>query len=127
MGDVYMLNGKILSGLPNHAKNIIFDNTDTTLSSTNTENAIKEVNSNLTKYNQGARVSLVGTTSVNPYIAPSDGYICVINSGSNTGFVAIDEEISIGGAIGRYGTFVRKNSHSYVNGTCDAAFYVRLV
>lgn len=47
MGDVYMLNGKILSGLPNHAKDIEFDNTGTTLSSTNTEDAIKEVNSNL--------------------------------------------------------------------------------
>lgn len=47
MGDVYMVNGKILSGLPNHAKDIEFDNTGTTLSSTNTEDAIKEVNSNL--------------------------------------------------------------------------------
>lgn len=48
MGDVYMVNGKILSGLPNHAKDIIFDNTGSPLSSTNTEDAIKEVNSNLT-------------------------------------------------------------------------------
>ena len=47
MGDVYMVNGKILSGLPNHAKDIEFDNTGTTLSSTNAEDAIKEVNSNL--------------------------------------------------------------------------------
>lgn len=47
MGDVYMVNGKILSGLPNNAKDIKFDNTGTTLNSTNTEDAIKEVNSNL--------------------------------------------------------------------------------
>ena len=49
MGDVYMVNGKILSGLPNHAKDIEFDNTGTTLNSTNTEDAIKEVNSNLSQ------------------------------------------------------------------------------
>lgn len=61
MGDVYMLNGKILSGLPNHAKDIVFDNTGSPLNSTNTEDAIKEVNSNLTVQDITSQVNIVNS------------------------------------------------------------------
>ena len=63
MGDVYMVNGKILSGLPNHAKDIIFDNDGTPLSSTNTEDAIKEVDSNLSQVGDCTLLAEVSTTT----------------------------------------------------------------
>lgn len=79
MGDVYMVNGKILSGLPNHAKDIEFDNDGTTLNSTNTEDAIKEVNSNLSAHTLGSAIAL--TFGVN-YTAPSDGYVRIVTTGN---------------------------------------------
>ena len=74
MGDVYMVNGKILSGLPNHAKDIIFDNTGSPLVSTNTEDAIKEVNSNLSA---SVISSPINVPEATPYTANKHGYILV--------------------------------------------------
>lgn len=51
--------GKNFRGFLNKAKEVLFNNTGTTLTSTNVEDAIKEVNSNLTK------AYLVTTSAVN--------------------------------------------------------------
>ena len=103
MGDVYMVNGEILHGFVNHAKDQEFDNTGTGLSSTNAEDAIKEVNSNLIKV---SGETALGTRTVNGlydevFNCPSDKH-CVGIAGSkysreheiiNTGvFVDVDNQ-----------------------------------
>ena len=64
--------GKNFRGIINKAKQMIFDNTGTDLISTNAEDAIKEVNSNLT-----GKISGIGTpTTVSlPYTATADGFL----------------------------------------------------
>ena len=89
MGDVYMLNGKILSGLPNHAKDIEFDNTGSPLISTNTEDAIKEVNSNLTANNLVSPVDITSYNDVNnKYTFPTDGYLSLSSRADTGNFLA---------------------------------------
>lgn len=119
------------------AQDVTYDNTVSGLSASDVQAAIDEeasaintINSNLSSmayYNQGSRVDLSNTSSANAYVAPSDGYVYVVNAGSNTGFVSAGEEIAIGGAIGRYSTFVRANTRLYKAGTSDGVFFVPLV
>ena len=68
--------GKNFRGFLNKASQVLFNNTGTDLISTNAEDAIKEVNSNLSAHTFGSVVNISNyTDSSNPYVFPNDGYI----------------------------------------------------
>ena len=67
--------GKNFRGFLNKAREVLFDNTGTTLQSDNVQDAISEIDSDLSKHNIGNVVDLSGYTSTAKYTFPSDGYI----------------------------------------------------
>lgn len=109
--------GKNFRGIINKAKEMIFDNTGTDLISTNAEDAIKEVNSNLSKHTLGTIVNITSYNPSNPYICPSDGYIRVTSGGVGGEQFAMMDGLALGMVIGtstepicRLSVFVRKGS-----------------
>lgn len=74
----------------------------------------------------GSYVNLVGYTSGNPYVAPTDGYAFVYNTSDLAGFVAIDGHISIGSGKGRFSVYIRKGMSMYEDGSVSYARFVPL-
>lgn len=99
------------SGAVCDAEDVSFDNTGTDLSATNTEDAIKEVNTYV-KANtiSGSIINLA--TQTFPYVIPSDGYITirVITSGEAALTVAPGLTLGDQTAIGRTPIYVKKGT-----------------
>lgn len=69
-------NGEVLQGLPANASQINFDKTGTNLNSTQTENAIKEVNTKVNTNTDDITQLKSGLTNAeNSIVTPSCGYI----------------------------------------------------
>lgn len=81
--------GKNFRGIINKAKEMIFNNTGTNLVSTNVEDAIKEVNSNLYAHSNTTATEITNNL---PYTCPSDGYLILVagNTIGNTVGVSIN-------------------------------------
>lgn len=118
------------TSLPLSASNVSFDNTGTTLSSDNVQDAIDELNDDITKNTLGAFVDLTQYTNSSPYTAPSDGYIMTNVYGTGATATAIVNStiglnVTYEGYDNMNGLFVRKGMRLYgiVTGRADCRYY----
>ena len=137
MANLLALGGEIIGGGGNcSASNVDFDNTGTGLSSINVQDAITEVNTNVTKNNFTDPTNLFNYSSSNKYTFPSDGYVVIYASTNTTtiakvsatigctanGYTITLEAMSIARASGNFtnSMFVRKGMTGYATETGTA-------
>lgn len=70
-------------------------------------------------------VDLSTYSESNKYIPDTDGYLYVYNTNAQTGFMRMYRQgyASIGGAAGRFATFVRKGTPIYPDGTMYYCYF----
>lgn len=115
------------------ADDVIYDNTDSGLTANNVQDAIDEVESRISAYTLGTAMDLISyTSSSNPYIFQSDGYLYLRASTTSGSYIIakINDTFSV---ISRYNScdycalFVRKGMSVFIaaksTGTLEAKFY----
>ena len=81
---------------------------------------------------KGAYIDISTYDSDTPYVAPSDGYVTVLNGSGGTGQVEIKNDVNtfysmMGSVTGIFSLFVRKGTTLYVSGTSTSKVFVPLV
>jgi len=130
-GKFFYLNGTLVRAKTNIASGATFTlNTNYEVA---TVGGLNDIVGELTIDTIGGYVDVSSYTLSNPYIAPYDGYINLVNGSNETGRMylkgsnhATSPSIEIGGTSGRFGLYVRKGMAISVYGENSGAYYLRL-